>query len=54
MKDQSSLFSLNSTSPIEMFADKNYLDKIEDTEFKGRIINGIKEFKGCKGATQRN
>lgn len=36
---------IKSTSPIKVFYNKNYLDEIQDTEFKRTIINFIKEFK---------
>lgn len=36
------------TSPIELFFNENYLDELQDTEFKRKIINTVKEFKNLK------
>lgn len=33
---------------MEMFTKENFLDKVQDTEFKRTIINFIKEFKDSK------
>lgn len=36
------------TSPIKLFFNENYLDELQDTEFKRKIINTVKEFKNLK------
>ena len=36
-----------------MFANKNYLDEPQDTEFNRTVINFIKEFKKFKGNTAK-
>jgi hypothetical protein len=33
-------------SPVEPFANENYLDRPQETKFKGTIIDFIKELKG--------
>jgi hypothetical protein len=34
MKDQASIFSPELTSPVEMLDNENYLDELQETEFK--------------------
>lgn len=45
MKDQASVFFPKFTSTAEMFANENYLDEPQNTEFKRTIICSIKEFR---------
>lgn len=45
MNDQASIFPPKLSSPVEMFVNENYLDELQDTEFKRAITNFIKEFK---------
>lgn len=52
MKNQASI-SVKPINLIEMYANDNYLDEPQDTEFKWRVINIIKGFKVFK-KIQRN
>lgn len=45
MTNQGNTFYSIPLSLTEMFANNNYLDELQDTEFKGTIINFIKYFK---------
>jgi hypothetical protein len=41
MKDQPSISAPKPACPVEMFANENYQDEYQYTEFKGAIINFI-------------
>lgn len=45
MKDGGNISTAKFTSPIGMLANVNYLDKTPGSEFRGTMINFIKEFK---------
>lgn len=45
MKDQDSISPIKPTSPMEVFPNNNYLDKLQDTEFIRTVINFVKQFK---------
>lgn len=47
MKDQAILYPPSLTSPVERFANENYLDESQDTEFK-QSYTSSKTFKGFK------
>lgn len=53
MKDQASIFSLKYTSPVERFANENYLDELQDTEFTRTIIQ-VLDFKKFKTDTKKH
>jgi hypothetical protein len=48
MKHQANVLSPNPNSPVEMFANDQYLDETQDTEFKRIVIKFIKELKKFK------
>lgn len=54
MKDQASVFSPKTTSPVEMFAKENYPVKLQDMECQRTIINIIKEFEGVKEGSKKH
>lgn len=43
MKYHASVLSLNRHSPVEMFANEDYVDEAQGREFKRIVINFIKE-----------
>lgn len=45
MKDQASTYFPTSTSPVEVFANENDLDKSQNTKFKKKNQNLTKELK---------
>lgn len=50
MNDQARILFLKPTSPIEILANENYLDELQNTEVKRTIINSSRNLK----KTQRN
>ena len=53
VKDPGSIFSPKPISLVEIFASEDYLDEIQDTEFKRTITIFINEFKEFKEAQKR-
>ena len=53
MKDQVNMFSPKPISPVKIFLSENYLDELQDTEFKRTLKIFIKELKGLKEDTQK-
>jgi hypothetical protein len=54
MKGQASIFSPKSTSLIEMLANQNYSNELQDSEIKTTILNILKEFKEFKKKQTNN
>lgn len=54
MKDQAGIFQTNSTSPVEMFANLNYLGEPQGTEINRTIVNFNKELKNLKKTQKTN
>lgn len=53
MIDQASIFCLKFKSCVEMFDNENYLDGLQDTEFKRTSMNSNKNWESLM-KTQRN
>lgn len=52
MQDSKYLLT-KTTSAIELFANENYLDEFQDTEFKRTVINLTEEFMEFKEETKK-
>lgn len=53
MKEQASIFSLKPVSPVELFVNENFLDKLQNTEFKRTTVKFLKEFMEFKENTMK-
>lgn len=53
MKDQASISPPKPTNPVEMFANEDYLDETQSTEFKRKIMNFVQKFKEFKENTKK-